>query len=1106
MLSSDFIYQYKDKPTPFSNYGLGEFVYKRTYSRLKEDEKTYEEWYETIERVVNGVYKILLRHLDKNNIKYNLEELKQEAEKLYDLLFNIKFLPGGRSLWAMGTKITDEKGLYTALNNCAFVSTQNENPTRPYEFLFDACMLGVGVGFDTKGIDTKIYKPLDETYEYIIEDTREGWVKALRELLLCYFEENHKRVIFDYSKIRPEGLPLKTFGGTSSGYKPLKLAFDSISEMLENNLLYGTNKPNIINEIKEGKITDYKPKDKLNSIMILDIMNMLCKCVVSGNVRRSATISIGENNDIDFMDAKDWEKHPERQSYCWLSNNSVIAKIGMDYSEIAKRVKRGEPGIIFLENAQKYSRMNGIADYKDKYVSGTNPCISKDMLLLTDKGYITISEHVGEIVKVWNGERWTSAEVKITGQNQELFKCKFSDGSILECTKNHKFILEDGTKKELKDLSFNDKLKKSNCILIKNGELKLDYAYDNGYKLNNIPLYNYTLESRINYLSGVIDKIGLYREKNKGKRNYNYIKLITNNYEYLYKIKLLLQTLGIICNISLNKKQENKLTINNDNTIKLKELGLNCKNFIITKKDNENLYNALKLKNYEFKEIADNVYCITTLDDSHSGVFNGILTGNCGEQTLHNFELCNLTEIFINRQDNYEDFINTLTYAYKYAKIVSLCDTQWEETNKVIEQNRRLGISLTGIVNFIQDKGLDQLRQYTTKGYEYVRNLDKEYSKFLNINESIKLTTVKPSGTVSLLAPFTCPGIHYPISRYYIRRVRVNNQQTRLINSMKSKGYLVENAPENEPNTVIINFPIDIKYDREESKVSLWEKLELSAKLNEWWSDNAVSCTVYYNIETEDKDIKYALEMYQYKLKGITFLGNDGKIYPKMPYEKITKSEYDLMIKNINDKKIEIDSNDQVEEMFCTTDTCILKSFKKEKNTKIIFMNGLAGSGKSYLAERFNKYIKSIKLTCEILSKDDFRYVNGKYIFDREYENIVEEKYFNRLYELLNNNLNYIILDNTHIGNDFVEKTLEKLKCYKSFMLCIEPFKDLNKHIEQNTHIRKEDIHRINIQYNNWKLNYPLYNLNKKIYKHNDNNNFDNNEIQDIINDVLKQF
>lgn len=92
MLSSDFIYQYKDKPTPFANYGLGEFVYKRTYYRLKQND-AYEEWYETIERVVNGVYKISLRHLDTNNIKYNLDELKQESAKLYDLLFHIKFLP-----------------------------------------------------------------------------------------------------------------------------------------------------------------------------------------------------------------------------------------------------------------------------------------------------------------------------------------------------------------------------------------------------------------------------------------------------------------------------------------------------------------------------------------------------------------------------------------------------------------------------------------------------------------------------------------------------------------------------------------------------------------------------------------------------------------------------------------------------------------------------------------------------------------------------------------------------------------------------------------------------------------------------------------------------
>ena len=119
----------------------------------------------------------------KNNIEWDEEKERNEAEKMYDKMFNVKFLPGGRSLWAMGTKITDEKGLFTALNNCAGCSTKynKENPAKPFEFLFDACMLGVGVGFDTKGIDIPLYAPMDDTIDYVIEDINE------------YYEEKNKR-------------------------------------------------------------------------------------------------------------------------------------------------------------------------------------------------------------------------------------------------------------------------------------------------------------------------------------------------------------------------------------------------------------------------------------------------------------------------------------------------------------------------------------------------------------------------------------------------------------------------------------------------------------------------------------------------------------------------------------------------------------------------------------------------------------------------------------------------------------------------------------------------------------------------------------------------
>lgn len=1118
ILTFDFIIQYKDRPTPMNNYGLGEFIYKRTYSRVKPKAdgtfddtcNDYEEWYETIERVVNGAFKIKKNHYLKNNIEWDEEKERNEAEKMYDKMFNVKFLPGGRSLWAMGTKITDEKGLFTALNNCAGCSTKynKENPAKPFEFLFDACMLGVGVGFDTKGIDIPLYAPMDDTIDYVIEDSREGWVKALHELLNSYFKPNQKRVIFDYSKIRPAGQLLKTFGGTSSGYEPLKKSFDMITDLLDK----------AVKEINH-----------MTSKLIVSVMNIICLAVISGNVRRSATIALGQYNDEEFINLKDYEKNPERISYGWLSNNSIDAVIGMDYSKVSEGIKlNGEPGLLWMDNARKYGRMNGVIDNKDKDAVIVNPCMTYDTKLLTNKGYIVLGENVGKIVNVWNGEKWTPAEIKMTGHNREVFKCTFNDGSYNICTPNHKFILKNGTEKEIQDLMYDDVLQNSNCIRCDDEGIELDDAYDRGffcgddtykvpgdYDKNFVPLYGFSLNTRLNYLSGIFDSNGNLSFEN----NIGYIRLHSVNYDYLYNVKLLINSLGIYCNFNKQYDEKNKalyeINITNDQIIKLIDLGLNTHRLQINKltKSSENYEKQIQLKSVEHYGYAD-VYCVTTLDDSHKAVFNGILSHNCGEQTLHDFELCNLVEIFINRSEGYDDFIDTLKYAFMYAKIVSLCETQWEDTNKIIRQNRRVGCSLTGIVNFLQDKGIEELRKYTTNGYNYLKNIDKEISKEMKINESIKITCVKPSGTISLLVPGTCPGIHYPLSKYYIRRVRVNINHKKLLDSMISKGYKVEKS-ETEPYTMVVNFPIDIKSNRCISDVSMWEQLELCAKLSEWWADNQVSCTIMFDPRTEGQDIQYALDMYQYRLKGISFLPTFKHIkqienpkiqkYPQMPFEEITKSEYELLSKNVKAGNIQIDSNAQEEEMFCTTDTCILRSIKRYK-TNIIFMNGLAGSGKSFVAKKMMTYLNNQGYTCKILSKDDFRYIDGKYIFDREYEKVVEEKYFNTLQETMKENLNYLILDNTHIGNDFVNKTLQYIIGHKMTMICIKPFSDLDKHIKYNIHIDEKDKGRIKYQKNNWEINYPLYQIHKVLYEKINDKNFDNNMIEKIIDDTIKYF
>ena len=177
-LSENFINKFKRKKPPFGFNGLGELVYMRTYSRIKEDGKN-ERWWETVRRVVEGTYSMQKNHIDSHQLGWNPWQAQKSAQDMYERIFYMKFLPPGRGLWAMGTAITEDKGLYAALNNCAFVSTKTikDDYAKPFCFLMDASMLGVGVGFDTKGAGEIIIKGVDknrnnQTHE--IPDTREG--------------------------------------------------------------------------------------------------------------------------------------------------------------------------------------------------------------------------------------------------------------------------------------------------------------------------------------------------------------------------------------------------------------------------------------------------------------------------------------------------------------------------------------------------------------------------------------------------------------------------------------------------------------------------------------------------------------------------------------------------------------------------------------------------------------------------------------------------------------------------------------------------------------------------------------------------------------------
>ncbi|CAN0256468.1 unnamed protein product, partial [Phaeothamnion confervicola] len=362
--------------------GSGELVYRRTYARLCGDgaQERREEWFETVARVVNGTFSMQHEWADLTGAAWDEDAAQRLAADMYERIFRMRFLPPGRGLWAMGSKLTTERRLYAALNNCAFVSTVDlaDNPALPFCFLMDLSMLGVGVGFDTLGAGTVTVRrpgsaavaatdaaaggsagaaPRHGEATHVahpIADSREGWCTSLQALLEAYFC-GAPRPRFDYGLLRPAGAPIRGFGGVSQGAEPLEELHVAVGDILE----AAVGAP-------------------LTVTALVDIMNLIGRCVVAGNVRRTAEIAFGDPESAEYLDLKNYAKNPRRRAFGWTSNNSVLARPGMDYADACERVRvNGEPGFAWLDNMRTFGRMNGVPDLRDRDAAGGNPCLEQ---------------------------------------------------------------------------------------------------------------------------------------------------------------------------------------------------------------------------------------------------------------------------------------------------------------------------------------------------------------------------------------------------------------------------------------------------------------------------------------------------------------------------------------------------------------------------------------------------------------------------------------------------------------------------------------------------------------------------------------------------------
>lgn len=623
---------------------LGQFVFYRTYSRINKN-GAQESWNDVVIRVIEGVMTIRKNWYYVNSLEWDEEKWQKFAREMAESLLKLKWCPPGRGLWAMGTDHMYNKGS-ACLFNCGAVGTKNLKES--IIWAMNSLMLGIGVGFEISDFwryrseNTEIpeeertkehyikQSPVNtecNIVDYVVEDSREGWVDSIRAIFDCYLEgtpDSGRYIVFDYSKVRPAGLPIKGFGGISSGPEPLRILHEQLREYLEK------------------FISSEKTQDSYTRFAA-DCINSLGVAVVSGNVRRSAEILLGDIQDDTFLNLKNLDVFPDRNKICYMSNNSVRFTNNNDMKQLSKVIphiiSNGEPGLINMYNVEKYKRM-------------------------------------GELQDNWDEKR---------------------------------------------------------------------------------------------------------------------------------------------------------------------------------------------------------------------GVTHSICTNPCGEIPLNYFELCNLSEVNICKCDNHEDYIAACKFACFYCSTVNLMKTADPKTNRIIQKNRRIGVSMSGICDYIDNHSIIEWIEWMQDGYDVIKQFNAELADEAGIPHSIALTTIKPSGTTSNLSNVS-PGIHPRLFKHYIRRVRVSKKCTKLIQVLENAGVPHEDDIYSS-DTYVFSIPVKSPAARSQKEYTIWEQMNHIALAQKYFVDNMISVTVTFSKE-EAGQLKTCIENYINEIKGVSFLPQFTDFYKQPPYEEISEEKY----------------------------------------------------------------------------------------------------------------------------------------------------------------------------------------------------------------------
>lgn len=331
------------------------FIALSRYAKYIPELKRRETWEETVTRLTDF-------------FETKAPKLKKEIKELNKAIIDLEVMPSMRVMMTAGEACERDN---ISAYNCSYLAINNK---RAFSEALYILMNGTGVGFSCERDEVNKLPEVPNHVNncddnIVVEDSKLGWAKAYKKLISSLYDGDIPN--FDFSRVRPAGARLKTFGGRASGPDPLKRLFTFTVEVFKN---------------ATGR--------QLHSIEVHDILCMVGEIVVVGGVRRSALISLSDLTDHRMRDAKAgqwWVDNAQRG----LANNSVAyhekpdAETFMEEWLSLVKSKSGERGIFNRVASQLQANKWGRRDPSLNY--GTNPCSE---IILRDKQFCNLSEVV----------------------------------------------------------------------------------------------------------------------------------------------------------------------------------------------------------------------------------------------------------------------------------------------------------------------------------------------------------------------------------------------------------------------------------------------------------------------------------------------------------------------------------------------------------------------------------------------------------------------------------------------------------------------------------------------------------------------------------------